>query len=183
MSATLCTRFATQCRVPASHSQRNASVSLTALSPVRQLGSAQSLRSLHQQRSSLSLVNRRITASAAAAETVESSPSESTSNKYAIVEIGGTQMLVEEGRWYSCNRLQAEPGSKVQLGRVIAHRDGGNFTIGKPYLEGVKVEAEILEEFKGPKVLVYKMKPKKHYRRMRGHRQNLTKFKVTKISA
>jgi ribosomal protein L21 len=47
----------------------------------------------------------------------------------------------------------------------------------------VSVEAEVLEETKGPKLLVYKMKPKKHYRKMNGHRQHLTKFKVTKISA
>eukprot|EP00951_Prasinocladus_malaysianus_P047647 scaffold651394_cov41-Prasinocladus_malaysianus.AAC.1 len=122
-------------------------------------------------------------------------------------------MLVEEGRWYSCNRLevsetakyfpfrlvfmpglsgrlmplamptQAEPGSKIQLGRVIAYRNESDFTVGQPYLEGVNVEAEVVEELKGPKVLVYKMKPKKHYRRMAGHRQPLTKFKVTKIAA
>ena len=78
---------------------------------------------------------------------------------------------------------QAEPGSKIQLGRVIAHKANGTFTVGKPYLEGVTVEAEVLEELRGPKLLVYKMKPKKHYRRMKGHRQELTKFKVTKISA
>lgn len=66
----------------------------------------------------------------------------------------------------------------------MAHKDSkGTFAVGQPYLESVTVEAEVLEELKGPKVLVYKMKPKKHYRKMRGHRQDLTKFKITKISA
>uniref|UniRef100_A0A7S1SNN5 Uncharacterized protein n=1 Tax=Tetraselmis chuii TaxID=63592 RepID=A0A7S1SNN5_9CHLO len=106
----------------------------------------------------------------------------STSTKYAIVEVAGQQIIVEEGRWYSCNRLEAAPGSKIQLGRVLAARNEGDFMVGQPYLENVTVEAEVMEELKGPKILVYKMKPKKHYRRMAGHRQSLSKFKVTKIS-
>lgn len=48
--------------------------------------------------------------------------------------------------------MQAEPGSKIQLGRVLAHKAGGKFSVGQPYVEGVKVEAEVLEELKGPKV-------------------------------
>lgn len=100
-----------------------------------------------------------------------------------MVEIGGHQLIVEEGRWYTVNRLQAEPGSKIQLGRVLAIKHDGKFHVGQPFLEGAKVEAEILEELKGPKVIVYKMKPKKHYRRKNGHRQPLTKFMVTKISS
>ena len=78
--------------------------------------------------------------------------------------------------------LQADPGSTIKLGRVLAAKDNGNFTCGKPYLENVTVEAEILEELKGKKIIVYKMKPKKHYQRKSGHRQPLTKFLVTKIS-
>eukprot|EP00889_Picochlorum_renovo_P005422 jgi/Picre1/32452/NNA_007798.t1 len=87
----------------------------------------------------------------------------------------------KKDRWYSVNRLEAEPGSKIQLGRVLALKSAGEFKVGKPYLEGITVEAEIMEEMKGPKVTVYKMKPKKHYRRTNGHRQPLTKFLVTKI--
>ncbi|GAB4813182.1 hypothetical protein N2152v2_000228 [Parachlorella kessleri] len=101
---------------------------------------------------------------------------------YAVVELGGHQLIVEEGRWYTVNRLEAEPGSKIQLGRVLALKHDGKFTVGKPYMEGVRVEAEILEELKGPKVIVFKMKPKKHYRRTNGHRQPLSKILVTKIS-
>jgi large subunit ribosomal protein L21 len=65
---------------------------------------------------------------------------------------------------------------------VLALKTNGKFHVGKPYLEGITVEAEIMEDLKGPKVIVYKMKPKKHYRRTNGHRQPLTKFMVTKIS-
>lgn len=84
--------------------------------------------------------------------------------------------------WSYPRTWQAEPGAKIHLGRVLALKHAGAFHVGKPYLEGITVEAEILEELKGPKVIVYKMKPKKHYRRTNGHRQPLTKFLVTKIS-
>ena len=77
--------------------------------------------------------------------------------------------------------LQAEPGSVIKFGRVLAAKQDGIFTSGRPYLDNVTVEAEILEELKGEKVIVYKMKPKKHYRPKNGHRQPLTKFLVTNI--
>lgn len=102
---------------------------------------------------------------------------------YAVVEIGGKQMFVEPGKWYSCNRLQVSVGDKIRLGRVLALKQGDNFTVGKPYLEDVNIEAEVLEQFRGPKIIVFKMKPKKHYRRKNGHRQELTRFMVTKIGA
>ncbi|PSC74226.1 50S ribosomal L21 [Micractinium conductrix] len=102
---------------------------------------------------------------------------------YAVVEIGGHQLIVEEGRWYTVNRLEAEPGSKLAMGRVLALKSGGKFQVGQPYLEGVAVHAEVLEELKGPKVIVYKMKAKKHYRRLNGHRQPLSKILITKIGA
>ena len=77
--------------------------------------------------------------------------------------------------------MQAEPGSKVQLGRVLALKDEGIFTVGQPYLESVVVEAEVLEDTKGPKLLIFKYRAKKHYRKKTGHRQPLTKFLITKI--
>ena len=102
---------------------------------------------------------------------------------YAIVEVGGVQLFVEPGKWYVCNRLAAEPGSKIKFGRVLAVKKEGTLHVGRPFLESASIEADILEETRGPKVLAYKMKPKKHYRRMRGHRQDLTKFLVTAIDA
>ncbi|KAF5839775.1 plastid/chloroplast ribosomal protein L21 [Dunaliella salina] len=102
---------------------------------------------------------------------------------YAVVEIGGNQLFVEEGKWYNVNRLNAEVGSQIKLGRVLALKEQGKFTAGRPYLENATVEAKLLEECRGPKILVFKMKPKKHYRRKRGHRQDLTKLQITKISS
>ena len=81
---------------------------------------------------------------------------------------------------YIC-AVQAEPGSTIKFERVLAAKENGAFSSGRPYLENATVEAEILEELKGEKVIVYKMKPKKHYQRKNGHRQPLTKFLVTKI--
>lgn len=78
--------------------------------------------------------------------------------------------------------IQAPAGSTVNFPRVLAVRDGEKFEVGHPYLDNVTVQAEILEEVRGPKVVVVKFKRKKHYRRKIGHRQELTKFKITSIS-
>merc|ERR1719408_701762 len=96
------------------------------------------------------------------------------SDTYAIIEIGGVQKIVEEGRYYSCNRLQAKIGSEVRFGRVLAAKNSGKFHIGAPWIENVSVEGKILEEFKADKILVYKMKPKNRLRRKNGHRQLMT---------
>jgi large subunit ribosomal protein L21 len=120
-------------------------------------------------------------APAAAAPPAKSYAPDAVADTYAVVEIGGHQLVVEEGRWYDVNRLEAPPGAKIALGRVLALKSGGAFAVGRPYLEGAAVHAEVMEELKGPKVIVYKMKPKKHYRRTNGHRQPLTKVLITKI--
>lgn len=90
-------------------------------------------------------------------------------------------MFVEPGKWYNVNRLQAEVGSKIKFGRVLALKMDGKLSVGMPYLENVTIEAEVIEELRAPKVIVYKMRPKKHYRKKQGHRQDLSKFMVTKI--
>lgn len=135
----------------------------------------------------------RVVAQAAAVAEVEAAPAARPATPsplttappatYAILEIGGVQMFVEPGKWYCCNRLKAEVGSKIKFGRVLALKHDGKLTVGKPYLADVAVEAEVLAELRGPKVIVYKMRPKKHYRRKQGHRQDLTRFMVTKIAA
>ena len=68
------------------------------------------------------------------------------------------------------NRLKADVGSRIKFGRVLALKKEGKLSVGAPYLENVNVEAEVVEELRGPKIIVYKMKPKKHYRRKQGHR-------------
>ena len=77
---------------------------------------------------------------------------------YAIVDIGGHQMWVEEGQYFA-----------------------GNVHFGKPYVTNSKVKGEIMGHYRGSKILVYKMKTKKKYRRKKGHRQELTKLKVNTI--
>ena len=103
-------------------------------------------------------------------------------DKYAVVEVGGAQQIVEEGKDYTCHRLNIPAGSLVKLPRVVALKADGDFSLGEPYLQDVNVEAEILEEYRAPKIIVFKYRPKKHYRKIRGHRQEMTRFKVTKIS-
>ncbi|GFH32203.1 plastid/chloroplast ribosomal protein L21 [Haematococcus lacustris] len=90
---------------------------------------------------------------------------------YAIVEVGGTQLFLEPGKWYNVNRLKADVGAKIKFGRVLALKHEGKLSVGTPYLETVNVEAEVIQELRGPKIIVYKMRPKKHYRRKQGHRQ------------
>ncbi|KAI7846159.1 hypothetical protein COHA_000329 [Chlorella ohadii] len=136
-------------------------------------------------RSSRQQLRAAATAAAPEAPAAASRPEPShgtAAESYAVVEIGGHQLVVEEGRWYTVNRLEVAPGSRIQLGRVLALKQGGQFSVGQPYVEGATVEAEVLEELKGPKVIIYKMKAKKHFRRTNGHRQPLTKILVTKIT-
>jgi ribosomal protein L21 len=111
-----------------------------------------------------------VAAAAAPAKTHPSPLSQAPPSTYAVVEVGGKQLFVEPGKWYTCNRLKADVGAKIKFGRVLALKHEGKLTVGMPYLEKVNVEAEVIEELRGPKVIVYKMKPKKHYRRKQGHR-------------
>merc|ERR1719217_557212 len=90
------------------------------------------------------------------------------SDKYAIIEVGGVQKIVEEGRYYTCNRLHAEVGSKLRFGRVLAVKNKGDLCIGTPWVERALVEAQVIEEFADKKIIVYKMKSKKHSRNKNG---------------
>ena len=85
------------------------------------------------------------------------------------LEIGGVQLLVEEGRRYTTDRLAAAAGSKIALGRVLAVKAGGAFRVGTPYVDGAVVEAEVVDdEAKGPKLTVFKFKNKSHYKVRKG---------------
>lgn len=98
------------------------------------------------------------------------------------IELGGQQLLVEEGRWYSTDRLAAAAGSTIALGRVLAVKSGGAFRVGTPYVEGAVVEATVLDDaVKGPKLTIAKFKNKSHYKRKTGHRQPLSTVLITKI--
>ena len=99
---------------------------------------------------------------------------------YAVIKSGGKQHRVKAGQTIRLEKLTGEVGSKVELGDVLMVEDGGNVQIGSPLK--AKVEATILETDRADKVLVFKKKRKKQYRRTRGHRQSFTAVRIDKIS-
>jgi large subunit ribosomal protein L21 len=100
---------------------------------------------------------------------------------YAIVETGGKQFKVQEGDTLRVEKLDQEAGAVVELEKVLALVDDGAVTVGKPYVDGAKVSVKIVEHGKGKKILIFKYKPKKNYRRLRGHRQLYTQILVESI--
>lgn len=101
---------------------------------------------------------------------------------YAIVKIGGHQYKVAEDQTIYVNRLSSDD-EKITLDEVLLVKDGdGKVTIGKPTVEGAKVEAKIVEHLKADKVMVFKKKRRKGYRVKNGHRQPITQLQIEKIS-
>lgn len=101
---------------------------------------------------------------------------------YAIVEIGGTQIIVEPGRFYDINLLDAEPDSGYTIDKVLLVNNDNEVNVGRPYVEGATVEGTVMRHRRGKKVIVYKMQPKKKTRKKRGHRQELTRLMIDSIS-
>ncbi len=101
---------------------------------------------------------------------------------YALIETGGKQYRVQEGDVLSVEKLSVNEGEKINFDKVLLIGDGAGTKIGKPYVEGATVEAEVQLHGRGRKIIVYKYKPKKNYKRKQGHRQPFTKVKVTKIN-
>lgn len=101
--------------------------------------------------------------------------------KYAIVEISGRQFWIETGRYYDFNRIPTQLGKQIILNRVLLLNNDGELLVGKPYLEGVTIEGQILEHLRGRKSLIYKMRPKKKTRKKQGHRQELTRVLIKNI--
>lgn len=102
---------------------------------------------------------------------------------YAVVQTGGKQYRVAVGDTIDVERLDAEPGDEVALDRVLMVVRDGEVLVGRPVVEGAKVVAEVVDQVKGPKLIVFKMKPKKRYRRKTGHRQKLTRLTIKEIVA
>ena len=100
---------------------------------------------------------------------------------YAIIESCGKQYKVAQGDVVFFEKLDTEEGKKVTFDKVVLVSEDGKVQIGNPYVKGVKVEGKVVSHGKGKKILVYKMKPKKNYRRMQGHRQPYTKVEITNI--
>ena len=125
-------------------------------------------------------------ASAPSATTAESpAPAPSSGpaapGPYAIVEASGQQFWLQPDRYIDIDRLHAEVDSTVTLETVLLVKDGSGTTLGAPYVKGATVELQVLAHRRGPKILVYKMRPKKKTRRKNGHRQELTRVLVKSI--
>lgn len=101
---------------------------------------------------------------------------------YAIVETGGLQFKVENQAVLEVPRLDAPEGDTVTLDRVLLLVDDGEVSVGRPVVEGASVRAKILAHTLGPKIIVFKQKRRKNYRRKRGHRQRLTKVQITEMT-
>ena len=102
---------------------------------------------------------------------------------YAVVEIGGKQYKVQPGDIIDIEKINNEKGEKVTFDKVLLCSKDDSKIIGTPYIESAKVQGEVLSQFKGKKIIVFKYKPKKRYRRKQGHRQNYTKVKIEEIAA
>ena len=100
---------------------------------------------------------------------------------YAIVRSGGKQYRVEPEQLIDVDSLPAEVGSTVEMTDVLLIAGNGAVKIGQPVLEGARIIAEVVEQGRGPKIIVFKYKPKTRYRRRRGHRQGYTRLVVRQI--
>jgi large subunit ribosomal protein L21 len=101
--------------------------------------------------------------------------------KYAIVEDGGKQFRAVEGGYIEVDRFDAEIGDQLDLDRVLLVTDGDDVKVGTPVVSGAKVEATVVAQVKGPKVVVFKYTPKKRYRVKKGHRQQYTRLQINSI--
>ncbi len=101
---------------------------------------------------------------------------------YAIIQTGGKQYRVAEGDTIDVEKLDVETGKDHQL-EVLMFSDGDDVQVGAPLLDGPKVTAEVVDQFKGEKVVAFKYKRRKGYHRTVGHRRQLTKLKITSVSA
>ncbi len=102
---------------------------------------------------------------------------------YAVIKTGGKQYRVQEGDTVYVEKLNAEVGSTVAFEDVLLVSADGDVKVGKPVVEGAKVSGTVVENGKGKKVIIFKYKSKKDYRKKQGHRQPYTKVKINAIEA
>ncbi len=100
---------------------------------------------------------------------------------YAIVETGGKQYQVEEGRYLDVELLDGEKDSKIVFDKVVMIVNGKKSKVGQPYVAGASAEGTIVKHDKEKKIIVYKQRPKKGYRKKQGHRQGFTRVVISKI--
>ena len=100
---------------------------------------------------------------------------------YAVIESCGKQYKVTKGDVVFFEKLNEEEGKKVTFDKVVLLSDEGKIEVGTPYVKGIKVEGKVIAHGKGQKIIVFKYKAKKNYRRKQGHRQPYTKVEITAI--
>ncbi len=100
---------------------------------------------------------------------------------YAVIETGGKQYRVQQGDVVFVEKLKVDEGSTIDFDKVLLVSKDGDIVPGKPYVDGAKVEATVLEQGKAKKIIVFKFKAKKNYRKKQGHRQPYTKVKIENI--
>lgn len=102
--------------------------------------------------------------------------------KYAIVEDGGKQYKAVEGATIDVDRFVADEGDQLDMERVLLVVDGDDVKVGTPLVAGAKVQATVISQVKGPKVVVFKYRPKQRYRVKKGHRQQYTRIMIDSIT-
>ena len=100
---------------------------------------------------------------------------------YAVIRTGGKQYRVYEGDILNVEKLDVQEGATVEFDEVLALSGDDGLKVGTPVLEGAKVDAQVLKHGKGKKIIVFKYKPKKNYRKKQGHRQPYTQIRITRI--
>ncbi|HHW19777.1 MAG TPA: 50S ribosomal protein L21 [Thermodesulfovibrio thiophilus] len=100
---------------------------------------------------------------------------------YAVIETGGKQLKVKAGDTVKVEKLSLEPGQEVVFDKILLFKSDDELKVGKPYLEGIKVKAQVIDEAKDKKVLIYRPPSKKAIHKLKGHRQWYTKIKVLEI--
>lgn len=101
---------------------------------------------------------------------------------YAVIETGGKQYKVSEGDIIFIEKLEVAEDAVITIDKIVALANDNGINVGAPYVEGASVSAKVLKQGKEKKVVVFKMKPKKGYRKKQGHRQPYTKIQIEKIS-
>ena len=102
---------------------------------------------------------------------------------FAIVEAGGKQFRVEEGRSLKVAKISAQAGTEITLDKILLVGTGADVKIGQPFVSGASVQCEVVDHGRDKKIIIFKKKRRKDYRRTQGHRQDFTLLKVKSIQA